>query len=78
MITTMCFLFFVKSPIILPLYSSKIAWDNYAPLQMISENFPASGKSLNCVEKPRGISGATTECRATFNHALNEPARLAR
>ena len=55
MITAMCFLFFVKSPIILPLYSSKIAWDNYAPLQMISENFPASGRSLNCVEKPRGI-----------------------
>ena len=53
--SALCFLFFAKSPIILPLYSSKIAWDIYAPLQMISEYFPASGRSLNWVEKPRGI-----------------------
>ena len=56
MTTALCFLFFAKSPIILPLCSSKIAWDNYAPLQMISEYFPASGRSLNWVEKPCGMA----------------------
>ena len=36
---------------ILQLCCSKIAWDNYARLQMISaEYFPAFGRSLNCVK----------------------------
>ena len=30
--------------------SAKLAWDNYAPLQMISEYFPAPGRCLNCVK----------------------------
>ena len=38
MTTAVCFLFFVKSPIISPLCSSKIAWDNYAPLQIVYES----------------------------------------
>ena len=46
MTTALCFLFFIKSPIILPLCSSKIAWDKYAPLQMISEYFPASDSNM--------------------------------
>ena len=36
----------------LRLCSSKIAWDNYAPLQMISDYFPARGRPLNRVKKP--------------------------
>ena len=38
--------FLIKKPIILPICSSKIGWDNYAPLQLISQYFPASGRSL--------------------------------
>ena len=37
--------------IILHLWNSKIAWDNYAPLQMISEYFPARGWPLSRVKK---------------------------
>ena len=62
--TTVCFLFLVKSPIILPLCGSKIAWDNYAPLQIISEYFPASGRSLNRGEKPSSF--------VEFGHARNQ------
>ena len=36
----------------LRLCSRKIAWDNYAPLQMISEYFPARGRPLNRVKEP--------------------------
>ena len=46
------FLFLVRRPIILPLCSSKIAWNSYVPLQIISEYFPARGRSVNRVKKP--------------------------
>ena len=50
--TTVCFFLLIKS-IILHLCSSKIAWDNYAPLQKISEYFPVGGRPLNRVKKSR-------------------------
>ena len=62
--TNVCFLFLVKRPIILLLCGSKIAWDSYAPQQMISENFQASGRSLNHVEKPSSF--------VEFEHARNQ------
>ena len=34
------------------LCSNKIAWDNYASLQMISEYFSVRGRPLNHVKKP--------------------------
>ena len=34
------------------LCSNKIAWNNYASLQMISEYFSVRGKPLNHVKKP--------------------------
>ena len=47
-----CFLFLVKKQFILPLCSSsKITWNSYGPLQMISAYFPARGRSLNRVKK---------------------------
>ena len=51
-VTSVCFRLLMKGSIILHLCGSKIAWNNYAPLQMISEYFPARGRSLNLVKKP--------------------------
>ena len=41
-----------KRSIIVHLCSNKIAWDNYASLQMISEYFSVCGRPLNHVKKP--------------------------
>ena len=58
---TICFLLLIKKSIILHLCSSKIAWDNYASLQMISEYFPARDGPLNRVKtgtaEPGGRGG---------------------
>ena len=64
-IATVSFLLLMKRAIILHLCSTKIAWDNYAPLQMISEYFPARGRPLNYVRKPSSF--------VEFEHARNEP-----
>ena len=66
--TTICFLFPLshkKGQFILPLCSSKIAWHNYATLQMISEYFPARGRSLNRAKRLSSF--------VEFGHAQNEP-----
>jgi len=60
-----CFLLLVKRSIILHLCSSKIAWDNYASLQIISEYFPARGRPLNRVKKQSSF--------VEFGLARNEP-----
>ena len=52
----------------LRLCSSQIAWDNYAPLQMISEYFPARGRPLNSVKKPT--------LSVEFEHVRNKSARF--
>ena len=41
-----------KRSIIVQLCSNKIAWDNYASLQMISEYFSVRDRPLNYVKKP--------------------------
>ena len=41
---------------ILKLCSSKIAWDNYALLQMILEYFPAFGRYVHCVKISKKLS----------------------
>ena len=61
--TTECLLLLIKRSIILHLCSSKIAWDNYAPLQMLSEYFPARGRPLNRMKKPCSF--------VEFEHARN-------
>ena len=48
----------------LRLCSSEIALDNYAPLQMLSEYFPARGRPLNLVKKPT--------LSVEFEHVRNE------
>ena len=45
--------------------ASVVAWDNYVPLQMISEYFPARGRPLNRVKKPTRF--------VEFEHVRNEP-----
>ena len=53
----------VDSLDIFKLCSSKIAWDNYALLQMILEYFPAFGRSIHCVKifkKLRSLVGIRT------------------
>ena len=48
----------IKRSIILHLCSSRIAWDNYASLQMIYEYSPARGKPLNRVKTPSSFAHA--------------------
>ena len=49
-----------KRSIILHLCRSKIAWDNYAPLQMISEYFPACGRSPKLCKKAEFFRNSNT------------------